>query len=73
MTDLTAPLHPGELPKAMRRGIEHIVERIVTASAVKGGGQDLLMRVYMAGVYHGAELAGQGIERRCSLTQGETP
>jgi hypothetical protein len=36
--------------------MEDIVRRVVMRDVVEGVGQDLLLRVYMAGMYHGVEL-----------------
>lgn len=59
MTDISvgAPIQPHELPKPMRQGIEHIVEKVVARAAIEGAGQNLLLRVYLAGIYHGSALS----------------
>jgi len=63
---LTAPIHPGELPRAMERGLADIAARVSARAVVEGRGHDLLLRIYMAGLYHGAELAG-----RAALKEGQ--
>lgn len=50
-------IEPYQIPKPIRRGIDDIVRRIARQSALQGDGRDLLLRVYMAGVYHGVELS----------------
>lgn len=63
MTTLVCPVEPHELPLKMRRGIDRIVNRIVATDASRGHGRDLFMRIYMAGMHHGVELAHG--ENRC--------
>ena len=60
MTHIVSPIQPYELDKPLRRGMEDIVRRVVATSAVQGVGQDIFLRVYMAGMYHGLELSGAG-------------
>lgn len=52
---LVSPVEPYELDKRMRQGMEDICRRVATKSAVQGRGADLLLRVYMAGFYHGVK------------------
>ncbi len=66
MTALCCPIEPHELTKDMRRGMDSIVQRVAAASAVSGSGVDLLLRIYLAGVYHGQALA------RIDARRGET-
>lgn len=68
MTDISvgAPIQPHELPKPMRQGIEHIVEKVVARAAIEGAGQNLLLRVYLAGIYHGSALSRIPAESRPS-------
>jgi hypothetical protein len=40
----------------MERGLQDIVRRVAAASAAAGSGRDLLLRIYLAGVYHGVRL-----------------
>ena len=54
---LTASIQPHEIPKSMRDHLSDIARRVALAAAVEGNGHDLMLRVYLAGMYHGA-LAG---------------
>jgi hypothetical protein len=47
------------LPKLMNRGMRDICKRVVSAAVVRHSGDDLLLHIYMAGVYHGAEMAAK--------------
>lgn len=51
---VTAPIQPHEIPRSMREHLDDIVRRVVMASTVQGQGRDLMLRVYLAGMYHGA-------------------
>lgn len=53
---LSAPIQPHELDKPMRHGMEDLVSRISARAVLEGRGQDLLLRIYMAGMYHATEL-----------------
>lgn len=55
---LTCSVKPHELDARLRRGLEDICRRVAAKSAVEGRGADLLLRIYMAGFYHG-EIAAQ--------------
>lgn len=54
---VACPIEPHMLDKKMRRGFEDMVERVVMANVVAGDGKDLMLRVYLSGLYHGAEAA----------------
>ena len=54
---LVPELQPHELERSQLRGIENIVQRVAAQSAALGHGADLLLRIYMAGIYHGQALA----------------
>lgn len=68
MTGIACPIQPHELDKRIRSGMDDIVMKVVTRAVVEGRGQDLLLRVYMAGMYHGVELseAQQDRKERCT-------
>jgi hypothetical protein len=53
---LACPVEPYELDKKMRSGMAHLAARVVASCAAHGLGDELLLRVYMAGIYHGVEL-----------------
>lgn len=55
MKRLTAPMEPNELPPEIRRSMGDLVKRVVRRAAAEGSGEDLLLRVYMAGLHHGQE------------------
>jgi hypothetical protein len=40
----------------MRHSMTGLASRVAARSVIEGRGQDLLLRVYMAGLYHGMEL-----------------
>ena len=56
MATLTCPIQPHELDPKMRDGFSDLVRRVTAKAAIEGRGRDLLLRVYLAGLYHGAEL-----------------
>lgn len=58
MTDipLVCPIEPYEMDKRMRRGFNDIVDRVAASAAAHGLGKDLLLRIYLAGIFHGVEL-----------------
>lgn len=45
--------------KRMVFGLRNIAEKVVKACIVRYGAQDLLLHVWMSGVYHGATLERQ--------------
>jgi hypothetical protein len=53
---LVCPIEPYELDKQMRFGMSDLASRVAASCAAHGIGKDLLLRVYMAGIYHGVEL-----------------
>jgi hypothetical protein len=57
---LVCPIEPYEMPKPLRRGFDELVGRVVASAAAHGLGNDLLLRVYLAGFYHGVELSKRG-------------
>lgn len=54
MTTLTCPVQPHEMDKAMRKGFEDMVRRVVLLESVEGYGHDLLLRIFLAGFHLGA-------------------
>lgn len=56
------PVQPYALPRDMRRQIGRIVADIVERAAIQGGGHELFVRVYTAGLYHGHELTMKRVE-----------
>ncbi|MGI4945200.1 MAG: hypothetical protein ACRYHQ_32330 [Janthinobacterium lividum] len=46
---------PHELDKVMLKGLQAIVDKVAQAAVHQGQGQDLLLRVYMAGMHHARE------------------
>jgi hypothetical protein len=53
---LLCPVEPHEMDKAMRRGFNEIVRRVTVSATAHGWGNDLLLRIYTAGIFHGVEL-----------------
>lgn len=49
------PVEPHELDKRTRAGLQSMLDRVVQAAAHRGAGQDLLLRVYLAGMHHARE------------------
>jgi hypothetical protein len=54
---LAAPVTPTEMDKHLRAGLQSLVERVAAKAVLDGRGRDLLLRIYIAGIYHGAALA----------------
>lgn len=50
-----SPVMPHELDKATRKGLQDMVDKVTQAAVHQGQGQDLLLRVYMAGMHHARE------------------
>ncbi len=61
---LVSPVEPHELDRRIRHGVEDICRRVAAKSAVQGRGSDLLLRIYMAGFYHGAETGAEYVRRQ---------
>lgn len=59
LPDLIAQIHPHELSKAMLKDMNDLVRRISCAAVIKGRGNDLLLYIYLAGLYHGSELSNR--------------
>ncbi len=57
---LTCPIQPHELDKRLDFGLRDIARRVTTKAVLEGRGADILLRIYMAGMYHGFEL-GKGL------------
>lgn len=51
-----APIQPHEMTDEQRKGMDRIVRRVAANSVMQGRGQDLLLRVYLAGMYHAMEV-----------------
>jgi hypothetical protein len=56
------PIQPHELDSCLRAGMNEIVRKVVAQSVAEGGGQDIFLRVYLAGMYHGQEIASGGTQ-----------
>lgn len=56
-TSVTAPIELHTLDKGFRRGLNDLVERVTMKAVIDGDGRDLMLRVYLAGLYHGSECA----------------
>ncbi len=59
MTRTMPPIRLGELPPKQLNQFRTVVEKVVCAATVDGAGRDLILRVYLAGLYHGT-LAANG-------------
>jgi hypothetical protein len=59
MTAVFPPIELHQLPKAQVNEFRRLTDKIVCAATVHGNGQDLILRVYLAGLYHGT-LAANG-------------
>ncbi|NPD16933.1 hypothetical protein HOY34_17205 [Xinfangfangia sp. D13-10-4-6] len=57
MTMPVAPIEFRSLPKAQQFSFERVVEKVVASCVIKGLGKDLLLQVYLAGLYHGSQSA----------------
>lgn len=61
MSDISkvAPISIQMLPRKERLSIESVVDKIVTSCVAKHTGRNLLVNIYLSGLYHGTELANQ--------------
>lgn len=59
MTAVFPPINWAEIPKAQKDDFRRVVNKVVCAATADGLGADLMLRVYMAGLYHGT-LAANG-------------
>lgn len=53
------PMDWSKIPKAQKDEFRRVVNKVVCAATADGMGADLMLRVYMAGLYHGT-LAANG-------------
>ena len=60
---LDAPLEPKELDAKALYDLQRIVRRVSAKAVFKGHGEDLLMRVYLSGLYHGMMLSDEAGEK----------
>lgn len=67
---LTAPIEPHQLDRKMRHGMNDLVARIAAQAAVQGRGHELLLRIYMAGLYHGMTLGERLDKLHISCSEG---
>ena len=51
---VTPPIKLHEVDKKQLAAMQGIVDKVVCRAVVEGLGQDLLLRVYLAGLYHGS-------------------
>ena len=51
---VTPPIKLHEVNKKQLAAMQEIVDKVVCRSVVEGLGKDLLLRVYLAGLYHGS-------------------
>lgn len=56
---IICPIPPMSMDRKMRNGFEDICRRVAKAAVLEGRGTDLLLRVYLAGLYHGAMLGAE--------------
>ena len=54
---LCSPVEPYEMDKHLRRQMQELADRVAGCAAANGMGRDLILRIYMAGIYHGVELS----------------
>ena len=59
MTAVFPPVNLGKIPRAQLNEFRRVVDKVVCAAAVDGVGADIMLRVYLAGLYHGT-LAANG-------------
>lgn len=48
------PLHELILSKKDQAHWDRMVERLIAANAIKGHGHDLILRIYLTGLWHGS-------------------
>lgn len=61
---IISPIEPHHLDKKQRFHFEDLCQRVTTASVIQGRGRDLLLRVYLAGLYHGIEVGAEYQKQR---------
>lgn len=67
MAEPVAPINFRSLPKAQQFGFEQLVNKVVASCVIRGAGADLLLEVYLAGIYHGSQsVAGWPCDRAAS-------
>lgn len=54
---VSAPVSLGPIPPAQLAKFRLVVNKVVCAATVDGMGADLMLRVYLAGLYHGTVAA----------------
>ena len=52
---VTPPTPLREIDKATLDGMREVVRKVVCRATYEGVGYDLLLRVYLAGLYHGSQ------------------
>lgn len=57
MTSPVAPVNFTSLPKKQQFAFQQVLNKVVTNCALQRQGNDLLMQVYLAGLYHGTQAA----------------
>lgn len=67
MTTLNCPIEPHEMDKAMRKGFDDMLRRVVMLEGDRGRGHDFLLRIFLAGFHLGA--AAQ--QRRLAKAQAD--
>ena len=68
MAKVFPPISLGSIPSAQLNQFRSVVDKVVCAATIDGLGRDLLLRVYLAGLYHGT-LAANGWD---DTPKGET-
>jgi len=61
---VSAPLQPHELDKKELIRLQQVVKKVSSKAVIQGRGEDLLMRVYLSGLYHGMMMSDETEEKK---------
>ena len=68
---IVSPIEPHHLDKKQRFHFEDLVRRVSLKSVHQGLGRDLLLRVYLAGLYHGIKVGAEYQLSNAALAKAE--
>jgi hypothetical protein len=68
MIKVMPPISLGTIPRDQLNTFRHVVNKVVCAATIDGMGADIMLRVYLAGLYHGT-LAANGWTMPQSTTE----
>lgn len=62
-TPILSPVKPHELTKQESSVMREILRRVIVAATIDGRGDDLMLRVYMTGIFHGFDACADNNEK----------